>query len=47
MDSKQMRFCLSIRCTELKGRECGLKECKHPDKDQAIAERRQEVAHGG
>ena len=47
MDTKQMRFCVSIACKKLVKRECTAKECEHPDKEAAIGKRMQEVKHGG
>ena len=47
LSSIQYRFCLSIVCKHLKGKKCSLESCAYPDKDKAIAERREAVRHGG
>ena len=40
MDGKQFRFCKAIACARLKGFECEIEECEHPDKAKALEERR-------
>lgn len=50
LDSKKLRFCMSIACDELSGTECKAKECKELDKVEALAQLRKkqkEVKHGG
>ena len=50
MDTRQLRFCLSIACAQLKGQECQVEECVHPDVAKALEERREqlrEVKYGG
>ena len=50
MDSKELRFCVSVDCPKLKSGKCSVKECRYPDKKLAVEERiakLQEVKHGG
>jgi len=50
IDSRQWRFCKAIACDKLEGMSCTVEECEHPDKAEALTERRRvlwEVKHGG
>lgn len=50
LESKELRYCLSIDCNQLKNRKCKAKECPNSDKKVAIQEKRAmliEVKHGG
>lgn len=50
LQSIKLRFCRSIACDKLKGLECEVDECEHPDRLTAVRERQKklkEVKHGG
>ena len=50
LEPKMLRFCKSVSCTDLKGLECSLDECKYSDKAAAVEQLHkglQEVKHGG
>ncbi|MBU1173092.1 MAG: hypothetical protein KKD44_26310 [Proteobacteria bacterium] len=40
---KKWRFCKSIACEHLKGQECQVEQCQHPDMAQALKERRAQL----
>jgi len=50
LNSRELRFCLSIDCAQLKTGKCPAKECQYPDKKVAVEERiarLSEVKYGG
>jgi hypothetical protein len=49
-DTKQWRFCRTIACEQLDGRNCKAEQCIHLDKAVAVEERLEQlkvVKHGG
>ena len=44
IEPRQWRFCRAIACTQLNGSACKLEQCEHPDKTQALKERRDVLA---
>lgn len=43
IDPMQWRFCKAIACDKLDKMECTVAECEHPDKEQALDERRAQL----
>jgi len=43
IDSRQLRFCKTIGCEQLKGADCLVQECLHSDMAKAIEELRAQL----